>query len=89
MSGWPTCQLSRPVSELLQQTAVQVFRDHTAGVVAVSKQPHTVRDPAASDGASNFIWRKPVLVASAMVDQRPVPARANSLSCRDDTGGAS
>ena len=88
MSGRSTCKVSATVSRLLQQAAVQVFRDHTAGAVAVPKRPHAFRSAEAIHGGSDSIRQKPVSVTGTVVSLRHMPARAISLSGRDDGFGA-
>ena len=55
MSGRSTCKVSATAPRLLQQAAVQVFRDHTAGAIAVPKRPHAVRRAEVIHGGSDSI----------------------------------
>ena len=87
MSGRTTCQVSSAISWLLQQTTVPVFRNHTAGVVAVPKQSHLIGDTQASHGGGDLIRPEPVSVTGTVVGNGYMPARANSVSGGEDTLG--
>jgi hypothetical protein len=85
MSGRSTCQVSAAIPRLLQQTAVPIFREYTAGVIAVPKQSHATGDTQESYGRADLTRSEPVSVTGTVVRPGHMSARASSVSDGDDS----